>query len=99
MTKLCPDDYSMKINLGCGIPFDKIGKTEIAVTVYINGKKAWDTEFNSSNTASGAEVAIPKELINDGENLIELETELWDTRLANPNDNRMVGIQLESIEF
>lgn len=99
MTKLCPDDYSMKINLGCGIPFDKIGKTEIDVTVYINGIKAGETEFNSSNINSGAEVTVPEELINDGENLIELETELWDTRFANPDDNRMVGIPLESIEF
>ncbi|MBQ8298234.1 MAG: hypothetical protein IJX77_10680 [Ruminococcus sp.] len=96
---LYPADYEMTVNLGGMVPLEALGMEELEVTVYVNGEKAGESAVTPENNGGSMTFELDGEDIIDGENIITLETELWNVADVNPADTRTVSIPLESIMF
>lgn len=97
--KLYPADYSVTLSFGTVIPFDHLDTDEISVTMYMNGEPVGTADISPESNCTDITFDVPEELIEDGENVIGLETDMWDTHDVNPNDNRIVGVPLSSVVF
>lgn len=96
---LFPDDYELTVSFGCALDFERIGIDSLEVAVYINGENAGMAIVDSSNNGASVSFDIPEELLFDGMNTVALESELWNADKVNPDDERVLGIPLKSIEF
>lgn len=99
LAKLYPSDYNVTVSFGTVIPFDSIDIEEFNLEFYINDRKVGTILMNSYNNCEDIRFNIPEYMINDGENIIKIKTDLWNASQANPADSRMLGIPLESIAF
>lgn len=97
--RLYPADYEATLSFGTVIPFDLLDTEEISVTMYINGEAVGSAAVTPENNCNDITFRIPEELIEDGENIIGFETDMWNTSDVNPNDNRRVGIPFSSVAF
>lgn len=96
---LRPDDYSLTINLGCAIPLNIQPDQTVKATVSINNHLLTEYQIDSSNNGQPIVVSIPEQFVEDGENIITLNVPLWSVADVNPNDTRMLGIAIESLQF
>ncbi len=97
--KLYPADYKATLSFGTVIPFDFLDIEELSVTMYMNDRPVGTTAITSENNCTKIVFDIPEELVNEGENIIGFETDMWNTSDVNPNDSRVVGIPLASVVF
>lgn len=97
--RLYPSDYTATLSFGTVIPFDNLDTEEISVTMYVNGTSVGTADITPENNCTDITFNISEELLEDGENIISFETDMWNTSDVNPNDNRIVGIPLSSVVF
>lgn len=97
--RLYPADYTAVLSFGNVIPFEYIDTEKISVTMYINNKSVETAEITPENNCTDIFFDIPEELIEDGENIIGFETDMWNTSVVNPDDNRRVGIPFAALTF
>lgn len=96
---LFPGDYDITMEFGCGIPFDKIGRDHVDVTLFMNGEEIGTQTISAANNGEPLHFEIKSEQIEDGENILEIQSPLWNASLSNPVDSRQLGIALQSIRF
>jgi hypothetical protein len=87
------------MEFGCGIPFDKIGRDHVDVTLFMNGEEIGTQTISEANNGQPLHFEIKSEQIEDGENILEIQSPLWSASLSNPVDSRQLGIALQSIRF
>lgn len=92
-------NYTLAIEMGCGIPLDAIGMKTYPVEVKINGKSLGTMFVDADNNGKALSLAVPKELVSDGKNTITLECPLWEASLVAEGDARLMGFPLKSLEF
>lgn len=97
--KLYPADYKATLSFGTAIPFDFIDNEEIKVTMYINGEPVGSDKITPENNGADITFEVPEELIEDGDNIIGFETDMWNASDVNPQDNRRVGIPFAAVVF
>lgn len=97
--KLYPADYTAVLSFGNVIPFEYIDTEEISVTMYMNGKPVGTADITPESNCTDITFDVPEELIEDGENIIGFETDMWNTSAVNPDDDRRVGIPFAALTF
>lgn len=93
------DDYELTVDLGCSIPLKEIGGERFEVKLYINGALVDSDDITPENNGKELVFTIPAECINNGSNVIGLETKLWSASIVADEDQRMLGIPLRSLVF
>lgn len=96
---LYPDDYNVTLSFGGVVPLQLIGKDSLDVTLIVNGEIVGTETINNENNGKSLSFSINEELIDDGINYIELETEIWNASDVNPADSRTLGIPIKSLSF
>ena len=92
-------DYTMIVSLGCTIPLKEIGQETYPVTVLVNGENAGTMVIDDTNNGQSVSLDISGDLLNEGANVITLQSELWSASTVNPADVRLLGIPLKNLEF
>ena len=70
-------DYTMIVSLGCTIPLKEIGQETYPVTVLVNGENAGTMVIDDTNNGQSVSLDISGDLLNEGANVITLQSELW----------------------
>lgn len=92
-------DYILVIKQGGKIPLDAIGLDSYALKVYLNNVEVGLLEINSENNGNEIYLSISNKFINQGSNLLRIESNLWSPSQYGSNDERMLGIAIQSIAF
>lgn len=92
-------DYTMIVSLGCTIPLKEIGQETYPVIVLVNGENAGTMVIDDTNNGQSVSLDISGDLLNEGANVITLQSELWSASTVNPADVRLLGIPLKNLEF
>jgi len=96
---LYPGDYDITMEMGCGIPLDKIGKDKIEVTLLLNGEEIGTQAITQENNGQPLRFTAEEDQVLEGENILEIRSPLWSASLSNPNDDRELGIPVSSVRF
>ncbi|MCR5617869.1 MAG: hypothetical protein K6F83_06240 [Clostridiales bacterium] len=92
-------DYKMTVDLRDIIPFEKIEGGSLEVEVSANGEYVDTVKIEAGYHNDGFSVWIPKDLLNDGSNVISFRSDLWDASVNNPDDGRKIGFAIENVIF
>lgn len=92
-------DYDITVELGCGLPLDKIGTDSIEVTLFMNGEELGTQTITPENNGEPLCFRVDSSVIEDGANLLEIQSPLWNASAANPADPRQLGIPIKSVRF
>lgn len=96
---LFPGDYDITMEFGCGLPLDKMGKDRVEVTLLMNGEKIGTQAITPENNGKPLRFEVDSEQIEDGENILEIQSPLWSASVSNPADSRQLGIAIQSVRF
>ena len=96
---LYPGDYDVTLEMGCGIPFEQIGKDKVEVTLLLNGEEIGTQAITQENNGQPLHFSAEEDQVLEGENILEIRAPLWSASLANPNDDRELGIAFSSVRF
>ena len=96
---LFPATYDLNINLANALPLTEMGKDELEVTVYLNGKKVGTDAITRKNNGQPLHYHVPEDMIKESDNVLKIKAELWNASVINPNDNRDLGIPINSVQF
>lgn len=96
---LLPGDYDITLELGSGIPLDKIGKDRVEVTLLLNGEKIGTDVITPENICGPLHFNAESDQIEDGDNILEIQCPLWEASASNPADDRQLGIAIQSVRF
>ena len=91
--------YTLSLELGCGISLDALQMQQYSIQVDINGKDAGTLVVDSSNNGGTISLSVPAELIRDGENVVTFHSTLWNADKIAPGDTRQLGFPLKSLTF
>lgn len=91
--------YTLSLELGCGISLDVLQMQQYPIQVDINGKNAGTLVVDSSNNGGTISLSVPAELIRDGENVVTFHSTLWNADKIAPGDMRQLGFPLKSLTF
>jgi hypothetical protein len=88
--------YTVTINLSNVLSPDmNVDKVKISM----NGKKIETEEINYIDNGEVVICDVPKKYVKDGKNKLEIESKIWDASDINAEDDRELGIPIESIVF
>ncbi len=87
------NDYKLKVKLGPGSLID------INLGLYANGVLVDTKNVKAGSSNIEIEYIIPKDILNEGENEITLESKLWSPKDFGSNDTRNLGFSLRELEF
>lgn len=93
------EEYFLTVNLSCSIPLQELGRSVFPVRLLVNGRYTDTKVITEQNNGQSLTFRIPAKYLQDGSNLIGFETDLWRASVINPQDSRMLGIPLQSMEF
>ncbi len=96
---LFPADYEVTLTQGAAIPFEALGLDELEVTFSINGTEVETAVITPETVGADITFEIDEEYIDDGQNILSIQCELWDIADINPDDTRSVSIPIQSIVF
>ena len=96
---LYPGDYDITMEIGCGLPLDKMGTDRVEVTLLMNGEKIGTEAITPENNGQPLHFEVDSEQIEDGENILEIQSPLWSASVSNPADSRQLGIAVQSVRF
>ncbi|WP_295067615.1 hypothetical protein [Ruminococcus sp.] len=96
---LYPGDYDITMEFGCGLPLDKMGTDRVEVTLLMNGEKIGTEAITPENNGQPLHFEVDSEQIEDGENILEIQSPLWSASVSNPVDDRQLGIAIQSVRF
>ena len=65
----------------------------------VNGENAGTMVIDDTNNGQSVSLDISGDLLNEGANVITLQSELWSASTVNPADVRLLGIPLKNLEF
>lgn len=91
--KVHKDDYTLKLKLGPGSLID------INLGLKVNGVHIGTKSIKSGSNNIEVKYDIPKEILNEGENNITLESNLWSPKDFGSEDSRNLGFSLRELEF
>ena len=91
--------YVLTLNLGSEIPVPASGKTSFKIQLSVNGISSGTTFVSNENMPEKLTFTIPETAVNQGLNIISFHTDMWNASAINPQDNRMLGIPIESLIF
>ena len=97
--RLFPDDYNITLELGDIVPLEKIGTDSIEVTLLLDGEEVGTQFITAENNGKTLSFEVDADMINDGENILEIHTPVWKAAVNNPADTRTLGIPLKSVQF
>ena len=69
------------------------------LTVTLNGEEIGTQEITQSNNGQPLHFSADEDQVLDGKNVLEIRSPLWSASLANPNDDRELGIAFSSVRF
>ena len=96
---LFPDDYDIKLELGCAMPLEELGTDKVEVTLLLNGKEIGTQAVTAENNGGVLSFSADEELVKDGENILTICCPLWSASVSNPVDNRELGFPFKSVRF
>ncbi len=96
---LKPENYTLYLKLGSKIPVAATGKNSFKIQLSVNGIPSGAVTFTSKNMTRELKFHIPETSLNDGLNIISFQTDTWNASAINPEDNRTLGIPVQSITF
>lgn len=97
--RLFPDDYNITLELGDIVPLEKIGTDSIEVTLLLDGEEVGTQFITAENNGKTLSFEVDADMINDGENILEIHTPVWKAAVNNPADTRTLGIPLKAVRF
>ncbi len=97
--RLFPDDYDITIEMGTMVPLDKIGRDKLEVTLFLDGEEIGTQFITPENNGKELKFEVDADMINDGENILEIHCPVWEAALSNPVDTRTLGIPLKAVRF
>ena len=62
-------------------------------------KKAETEAITPENNGQPLHFEVDSEQIEDGENILEIQSPLWSASVSNPVDDRQLGIAIQSVRF
>lgn len=96
---LHPDNYLLQFEMGCTIPLQQLGMTEMTVSIYINHVLAGEITINEENNGGTLTIPVSSLLLDDTQNQITLHCNLWAASTVTANDTRQLGFPLRSLRF
>lgn len=90
---LLKKDYVLKIKLGPGLPIDNYLKLSV------NGNYIESYEVKKGQNNIELKYNIPKNTLNNGDNVVTLQSELWKPSDFGSDDNRELGFSLMELKF
>lgn len=96
---LHPDNYLLQFEMGCTIPLQQLGITEMTVSIYINHVLAGEITINEENNGGTLTIPVSSLLLDDTQNQITLHCNLWAASTVTANDTRQLGFPLRSLRF
>lgn len=94
---LHPDNYLLQFEMGCTIPLQQLGMTEMTVSIYINHVLAGEITINEENNGGTLTIPVSSLLLDDTQNQITLHCNLWAASTVTANDTRQLGFPLRFI--
>ncbi|MCQ2532041.1 MAG: hypothetical protein MJ093_04970 [Saccharofermentans sp.] len=91
--------YEMSVDMYLQIPIEAIGIDSLDVDVLVNGEYVDSFSITEDNNLDSYVFTIDESLLNDGQNTITLNGEVWSATVLNPEDNRNLGYPLAGITF
>lgn len=92
-------DYTLTIYQLPVIPFENLSRQEINIDFYVNDELAGSYQVSDANNDVPIEVALTKGLFNEEDNVLKMVIETWSPQEFEIDDNRDLGIAIESIVF
>jgi hypothetical protein len=90
-------DYSLSIVQGPGIPLQKLNIEYIQVKVKLNKKLISTFKIKDSKSSSSTTVFLPHNVVNEGKNLLTIQTGTWSPSSYGSKDSRQLGISINKI--
>lgn len=94
-----PDSYRMTLTLGCVLPLKEMNKSQLKINLYVNDVLSDTAYIDSQTNGQSVTFDISGNYVQDGYNTIKLETQLWDASIVSPDDDRLLGIPIQSLSF
>lgn len=93
------NNYTMILFPGDSIPFGQISKNSIESKVYVNDMYVDTIRYDIEENSSIKKLFIPKEILNNGENVITFENELWSPAEYGSQDKSYYSLSIDKMCF
>ena len=91
------NNYEMIIKQGPGIPIGKLNIESISARISFNHQLIGQITIDSSKSNQKSILFIPKNLVNEGRNILNVKTDVWSPNQYGSSDSRKLGISIRKI--
>ena len=92
-------DYVVVLQQGPGVPLKELDRENMDVDIYINDCHATTLKIDEENNSGAITFFLSKDLMNEGQNIVTFECEMWSPSEYGKQDNRYKGISVAEVEF
>lgn len=92
-------EYNLTVNLASSLPLAQLEREVFPVRLLVNGRIVDTKVITDKNNGKSLVFRIPEKYLQDGSNAIGFQTDVWKASVIHPEDDRIIGIPLQSMVF